>query len=124
MTGGVQQRSSDEDRVGRIEPADRVSQVDRNAFGDARGDSQYLVLARRAGHTFRLDRTKRRRPVHQRHKRLPRRALERLGELADKVSSLQPAPVADQQLNGCFSAEDTLGLRSQSCSEILEAGSK
>ena len=124
MTGCMDQRLGDPPSVRPIEPARRIPQVDREAVGDAGGDTQHLGLARRAGKASALERCERRRPVDERHRCFAWFAVDHLDGLGDEVAPLQPIGVVDQQLDGGFSAEEPLGVLSQRGCKVLEAGSK
>ena len=123
MTGGVEQRSGNGMRVGRVQRAHRFAEVRGHTLGDACGEPQHLALARRADQAPAAERVDCSVPVHDGHRRTVR-AFDDVDEATDKVTSKQPAAVLDQQLDGRFSAEPSFGVRSERRREVLEAGSK
>ena len=123
MTSGVHQGPCDGERVGLVQRAQRLAEINRHTLGDACRESQHLVLARRAGQASSLERLDSSVPVHDGHRRADH-VVDELGEPTDKVTSRQPAAVLDQQLDSCFSAEPSFCMLAQRCREVLEAGSK
>ena len=115
----VQHRARDGHRVALVKTGQGATQVDRHALGDARGDPQHRRFAVAARQDTGLQRRHRRLPVHPRHRPAVRPALAGLDNAVDEVVALEPAPVADQQLNRGLGRVQARRARAQRCRHPL-----
>jgi hypothetical protein len=123
MTGSVQYGLGDQDDIGLIQPRHRVPQVQRDPISDARGDPQDLRFAVRTRQPPRPKRRHHRRPVDERHRRAVGDALAGLDELANEITTQQPANMADQQPDSRLSAVQTPSVRPQPGRYFIEVRS-